>query len=172
MKNIAMIIANKGFQDEEFINPYELFLHKKYQVDIYSGQGWECFGVFGTYISDSLNFTEIDSKKYDAIIFIGWGWAYKEYNNNEDYLNLVNKTQHILAAICIAPSILSESWIFQGKEITWRDDGIWTEINRMKKYGAIYIPQDIVRDENIITASGPQAAMAFGHTIIEALEEK
>ena len=171
MKHILMIIANKGFQDLEFWNPYHLFLDKWYHIDIASGKGGECFWVFWTHIEHSLSFEEVEVKKYDALVFVWGGGTYEEYNNDPQYLALAKQAENILAAICIAPSILSKSWLFKGKEITGRDDGEGTEISIMKQNGAIFIPQDVVRDNNIITACWPEASVAFGHTIIEALEE-
>jgi putative intracellular protease/amidase len=42
MKHLLMIVANKDFQDLEFSNPYQLFLEKKYAVDLCSGKGGAC----------------------------------------------------------------------------------------------------------------------------------
>jgi protease I len=127
MKHLLMIIANQGFQDIEFSNPYHLFLEKGYTVDICSGKGGECFGVFNTHISDSLSFDEVQAEQYDALVFVGGGGAYNEYHNHPTYLALAKKAK-ILAAICIAPSLLAPSGIFKGKEVTGRDDGRCTEI--------------------------------------------
>jgi protease I len=135
MYNILMVIANHDFQDLEFSNPYQLFLDKEYTVDICSGKGGECFGVFTTYIEDSLSFDEVNPDNYDVIVFVGGGGAYSEYHDNEAYqalakqsLSSPNGETRILGAICIAPSLLASIGLFEGKEVTGRDDGKGTEI--------------------------------------------
>jgi putative intracellular protease/amidase len=55
--------------------------------------------------------------------------------------------------------------------VTGRDDGKGTEIAILEESWAKFIGQEVVRDGNIITANGPQASVAFGWKIIEALEE-
>jgi putative intracellular protease/amidase len=41
----------------------------------------------------------------------------------------------------------------------------------LESAGAKFIGRDVVRDGDLITANGPQASVAFGQKIIEALEE-
>ncbi|MDR2190356.1 MAG: DJ-1/PfpI family protein [Candidatus Peribacteria bacterium] len=70
--------------------------------------------------------------QYDALVFVGGGGAYEEYQHNEHYQTLAKQAK-LLAAICIAPSLLAPSGIFQGKELTGRDDGKGTQITLLKK---------------------------------------
>lgn len=178
MKHILIIVANRDFQDLEFGNPYHIFEQNECEISIASGEGGECFGVFGLKIADSLCFDEIDPKDYDALVFVGWGGAYEQYRWDTSYQALATEflssqtdTSKILGAICIAPTLLAESGIFAGKEVTARDDGEETQINFLKEHQALWRGGDVVRDRNIITASGPQASVAFGREIVEALEE-
>jgi putative intracellular protease/amidase len=55
--------------------------------------------------------------------------------DDERYLELAkqslfspNGETRILSAICIAPSLLAPTRLFEGKEVTGRDDGKGTEI--------------------------------------------
>lgn len=130
MRHVLMIVANRDFQDLEFGNPYRAFQQHGCKVSVASGEGGECFGVFGLKIEHSLRFDEIDVKDYDALIFVGGGGAYEQYWGDPRYLALATEflsaqatTSKILGAICITPTILAPSGIFKGKEVTARDDG-------------------------------------------------
>jgi putative intracellular protease/amidase len=83
-------------------------------------------------LSDSLSFDEVDAEKYDAFVFVGGGGAYQEYYNNPDYLELAKRAK-LLAAICIAPSLLASGGLLKGKEVTGRDDGRGTEITFLQE---------------------------------------
>lgn len=169
MKKILMIVANHDFQDLEFGNPYQLFQQQGYEIDIASWTGGECFWVFGRKIENSLKFDEVAPKDYDALVFIGGGGAYEEYLDDERYLELGRQAK-LLCAICIAPTLLAPTGRFIGKEVTGRDDGTETEIKFLQESWAKFIDQEVVRDGNIITANGPQASVAFGWKVVEALE--
>lgn len=166
-----MVVANRDFQDLEFGNPYQLFQQQGYEIDIASGLGGEAFGVFGRKIATTLKFDEVDVNNYDALVFVGGGGAYAEYLNDEKYLEL-GKQAKLLCAICIAPTLLAPSGRFEGKEVTGRDDGKGTEIRILEASGAKFREQPVVQDGEIITANGPEASIAFGRKIIEALEGK
>ena len=104
------------------------------------------------------------------VVFVGGGGAYNQYYKNPDYLELAKKAKSI-AAICIAPTLLSDSGLFVGKQVTGRDDGFWTQITYLKNQGAIYKDQPVVQDWNLITANGPQAAPQFARMITDYLQE-
>jgi len=122
MKKVLFIVANVGFQDYEFSVPYEVMKNAGYEVEIASGWGGKCRGVFMKSIEDSKKIIEVDPTRYDLLVFVGGGGAYDQYYKNSDYLELAKKAKSI-AAICIAPTLLSDSGLFVGKQVTGRDDG-------------------------------------------------
>ena len=64
--------------------------------------------------------------------------------------------------------ILANAGILEGKKAT-----VWySEAGRIEAKGAVYVNKSVVKDGNIITASGPQAAEEFGKTIAQTLFEK
>ena len=122
-------------------------------------------------IDETKAFSEVNAEEYDMVVFVGGGGAYDQYYKNSDYLELAKKAKSI-AAICIAPTLLSDSGLFVGKQVTGRDDGFWTQITYLKNQGAIYKDQPVVQDWNLITANGPQAAPQFAWMIADYLQEK
>lgn len=170
MAKLLFIIANAGFQDEEFWIPYTVLSEQGHHCEIASWKGGKCRGSFGKTIEKSLTFEEVQASKYAMLIFVGWGGAYKEYFQNEQYLNLAREAKAI-AAICIAPSLLSDSGLLQGKQATGWDDGFWTQIKYLQQNGAIFKDEEVVQDWNLITANGPAAATKFARTIADYLEK-
>lgn len=170
MAKVLFIVANIGFQDEEFWIPYNILSEQGHHCDVASWEGWKCRGAFWKTIEKSLTFEEVQVWDYDILIFVGWGWAYEEYFQNESYLSLSRQAKAV-AAICIAPTLLSDSGILNGKQVTGRDDWFWTQIQYLQNHGAIFRDQEVVQDWNLITANGPDAATKFAWTIVDYLEK-
>jgi len=168
-KNVLMIIASKNFRDEEFEEPYKI-LSKIANITIASSSLKEAKGMFGKVVKPNITINDVDVKKYDAIIFVGGSGA-TEYFENNVALEIAKKayeSDKIVAAICIAPVILANSGILNGKRATvW--DGNFTKM--LKEKGAIYTGKDVEIDGKIITANGPNAAKKFGEKIYEMLQK-
>lgn len=170
MKKVLFVVANVGFQDYEFAVPYEAVKNAGYEVEIASGRGGKCRGVFMKSIDVSKTLAEIEAKNYDLMVFAGGGGAYDQYYLDQEYLQLGQEAKAV-AAICIAPSLLSDARIYAGKQVTGRDDGLGTQIAYLQKNWATFVDQPVVRDGNLITANGPDAAEEFAEEILEFLAE-
>ena len=95
----------------------------------------------------------------------------KEYFNNKTALQIARQAaekEKILAAICIAPSVLANAGVLEGKKAT----SFASEAGNLRKAKAVYTGSGVERDGLIITGSGPAAATKFGQTIVNVLEEK
>ncbi|AHB41427.1 ThiJ/PfpI protein [candidate division SR1 bacterium RAAC1_SR1_1] len=170
MKNILFVIANKKFQDFEYRIPREILENEGHQITICAEHTGLCVGVFDHETTATIALKEAKGADYDAIIFVGGGGALRQYQNHPEYLRLATEAK-LLCAICIAPSIVSDSGVFKGKQVTGRDDeeGTWQQY--IENNGGIFIKKNVVVDENIITANGPQSATAFGNEIANALRK-
>lgn len=170
MKKVLFIVANIGFQDDEFGIPFSILSEQGHQCEVASGLGGKCRGVFMKSIEKSLKISEVKPEDYDILVFVGGGGAYEQYYQDFDYLALAKNAQAV-AAICIAPTLLSDAGIYQGKQVCGRDDGFGTQIAYLQKNGATFVDQDVVRDGNLITANGPAAAPKFAWAIVDYLKE-
>lgn len=132
MKKVLFIVANVGFQDHEFAVPYEAVKNAGYEIEITSGRGGKCRGVFMKSIEDSKKIIEVDPTRYDLLVFVGGGGAYDQYYLDSDYLHFA-KSAKAVAAICIAPSLLSDAGIYQKRQVTGRDDGFGTQVAYLQK---------------------------------------
>ena len=167
MKKVLFVIANNGFQDYEFATPYEYMLKNEIAITIAAGKTGECIWVFGTKTHADVEIHDVKPKDYDMIIFIWWGGAYTQYFRDEEYLKLGREAKKI-GAICIAPMILADAGILYGKKVTGRDQ--WkVQKNYIKKNWWIFVQEQVVVCDNIVTADGPDAASLFAMKCLDLL---
>ena len=110
---------------------------------------------------------KVKVEDYDAVIFVG-GVGAKEYFESEAAHKLAREAdekEKIVAAICIAPSILANAGILKGKKAT----AYPSEKTNLEAKGAVFVDENVVVDGRIITANGPGAAAEFGEAIVEGL---
>ena len=169
MAKLLFVVANVWFQDDEFWIPYQILSDQGYDIDVASGLGWRCRGVFMKSIDETKAFSQVNAEEYDMLVFVGWGGAYEEYFQNASYLDLARQAKAI-AAICIAPTLVSDSGLLQGKHVTGWDDGFWTQIGYLQHNGAIFKDEEVVQDGDLITANGPAAATKFAWAIVDFLK--
>ncbi len=165
-KSVLFIVAPQDFRDEEFFEPYKILTSYGAKAYIASKERI-ARSVFGKSLNVNLTLKEVSVDKYDAIIFVG-GPGTKVYFNDTEALRIAKEAYQknkIIAAICIAPSILANSGILEGKIVT----AFPSEKSNLEMHGAIYTGKDVEIDGNIITASGPFAAKKFGEAIAQKL---
>ncbi|MFH1421521.1 MAG: DJ-1/PfpI family protein [Planctomycetota bacterium] len=110
---------------------------------------------------------EVNPKDFDCIVFIGGSGAKKLFDN-EKILNLAKesvKENKVVAAICLAPSILANAGILEGKNAT----AFKSEKENLEKKGAKFVNKPVVTDGNLITAESPSDATKFAEAIIECI---
>lgn len=164
-----MIVAPNNFRDEELLEPKAAFEKAGMQVVISSKEVSVATGKLGAKIRVDKELSDVSIADYDALVFVG-GPGSTIYFDNQTALNLAQeaiKTNKILGAICIAPSILANAGVLKGKQAT----AFPSEEKNLRAKGAIYTKDAVVRDGNIITASGPAAATRFGEEILKALKD-
>ena len=171
MKKILFVIANQNFQDTEFQVPRSILEKAGFEIIIAAGQSGECVGKFGLKVKASISLPEITNlNDYIAVVFVGGGGAYEQYLNNPDYLRMAREAK-LVAAICIAPLLVSDAGVIQGKQFTVWNNNDNSQKNYIENNGGIYSAKAVVVDGNLITANGPQAAEEFAQNIISYLKK-
>ena len=84
MAKILFVVANVGFQDEEFSIPFELLSSQGHFCDVASWKGGKCRGVFFKTIEKSLKFEDVQVSDYVIVVFVGWGGAYEDVTGWDD----------------------------------------------------------------------------------------
>lgn len=169
MKKALFIIASQWYQDLEFWDPYKILLNAWIEIDIASDIKWKCYWAFWSSTESKLTIKEAKWTNYDVIVFIGWPWAYTTFQWDDNYLRLAKEAK-IIAAICIAPTIVSDSWLFKWKNVTGWDSG-WQQKHYIEQNWWIFTWKPVTVDANIITWNWPNAAQEFGQTILKKLNE-
>ena len=167
VKKVLMVIAPNDFRDEELFETKEILEKSNIDVTIVNSTGQPSKSMFGKIVTPDKNFYDVDTKDFDAIVFVG-GTGTKAYFNHNRTLELAKeffKSGKVVAAICIAPTILVNAHVLNGKKATCYP----SERNNVNAVGS-YTGSVVEVDGKIITGSGPEAASEFGERIVEALK--
>lgn len=171
-KTIAVIIAFRSFRDAEYFVPKEVLETAGAKITTVSNQTGTAIGADGGETEVDLLLSELKVADFDAVVFIG-GPRALEYLDNQESYKVAQETigqGKILAAICIAPAILANAGVLEGKRATvWTSAMDKSAVKILEDNGAIYEDKPVVTDGKIVTGSGPAAAQEFGEAIKELL---
>lgn len=168
-KKVLMLIAHQKFRDEELLHTKEVLVKKGASVTVASTNLTPARGMLGATYKPDVLLGKVDASQYDAVVFVGGSGA-EVYFNDPNALELARTAYSggkVVAALCIAPSILALSGILKGRKAT-----VWNGakyIGILRDNGAIYTAEPVTVDGRIITANGPQSARKFGQAIAKAL---
>lgn len=167
-----LIVAPVWYQDTEYLNTKAELEKAGIEVITAAKKAGICQGKLGGTTQATISLDDINVEDYDAIVFIGGSGAVRYQEDVQAHLTAQEAiTEHkVLAAICIAPTILAKAGVLEGKKATvWNEDGLQDKF--LEHEGAICTGESVTIDGKIITANGPQAATAFGKAIVKALKK-
>ena len=96
------------------------------------------------------------------------GGGSKVYYANLDASRIANEMRNkVVAAICLAPAILANAGVLEGKQATVAG----TEARTIEAKGAKYTGPGVTVDGNIVTANAPKSSRLFGRKIGELLKQ-
>ena len=169
-KRAVLIIASENFRDEELFKTKRELEKANVETVIASTRTGFLKGMLGNKAEAAILVNELSVDDYDAIIFIGGSGA-SQYFDSQVALNIARQAkdkQKVLAAICIAPTVLANAGVLDGVRAT----SFSSERGKLRKAGAKYTSAPVERDGLIITGNGPRAAGRFGKAIADALTGK
>ncbi len=164
MTKALIIIAKDGFQDLELRGVRNALLAAGFDVVLSSMDIGTCEGKFGSNERSEIALRDVVVTDYDRIVFIG-GPGAERLVGDIDVERVVHDTVEAglpLGAICLAPTILAEAGVLDGKKATVWDDGERTQIEILERNGATYTGESVATDGCVMTANGPEAAEEFG----------
>ena len=175
MKKIAIIIAFRGFRDEEYFIPKEILKVAGAEVTTVSTKSGTAIGADGGDVEVDILLENLNPADFDGVVFIGGPGCLKNLDNEKSY-RIARETisqNKVLASICISPVILAKAGVLEGKKATvWSSIMDKSGVKILKENGAIYQADLLVVDDKIITANGPAASKRFGEAIVEILTSK
>lgn len=168
-KKILLVVAPKDYRDEELSEPRAVFEGFGAVVTVASKGVAEALGSLGGKVTVDKDITVVSAGDFDAIVFVGGPGATVYFDDPavQKIARDAVQQNEVVGAICIAPSILANAGVLEGKQAT----AFSSEVPNLKAKGASYVVEDVVRDGKIVTASGPSTARAFGEKIAAVLDE-
>ncbi len=165
-KKIILVVASQGFQPHEYFGTKEVLENAGLQVLTASNKIGIAHSSDERETQVDMLVSDIDPELADGLFFIGGPGAMDHLNNETSY-QVLRKWQESgkpFGAICISPRILAHAGVLKGKKATgWNGDseleGVFSEFN------VNLSNENVIIDENIITANGPEAAEDFGRAI-------
>ena len=168
-KKVLMVIAPENFRDEEFMKPKEILEGSGAEITVASKGVKEATGMFGAKANVDLDISEVNVDDYDAVIFVG-GTGSSIYFDDSVTISIAKNAYEkgkVVAAICIAPSILANAGVLEGKNATsWP-----SQKENIEAKGGKYTGELVTVDGKIVTGRGPDAAEEFGRRIAEILSQ-
>jgi protease I len=172
MADVLLIVAN-NFQGIELDNTKTAIENLGFKTEIASSIKKPA-SMQGKVINADLVLENINISNYRAIVFIGGSGA-SVFFDNSVALDIARKSFEqgkVTAAICIAPIILANAGILQGRDATVWDSGSGEMVSQLEAHGAKFQNDAVVEDGKIITANGPDAATKFGKAIARLLKSR
>ncbi len=167
---VLMVLAPKNFRDEEYQKPRQVLEEAGFEIEVASKGVSEAEGTFGAKAEVDKDISQINVDDYLGVVFVG-GTGAAIYFEDQNALSLAKtafEKGKVVGAICIAPSILANAGILQGKKAT----AFSSEEGNLTAKGAQYTGELVTVDGKIITANGPQVAEEFGREIVDKLKNK
>jgi protease I len=171
-KHIALVIAFRNFQSQEYEQTKQELSHNGFSVTIVSTKVGLAKAGDGSIAKVEKAIDKLKIADYDAIILIGGQGAHSELDKESIYSIIRNAYNQgkVIGAICYSPRILAKAGLLKDKKATG-----WNEDNKLESifhtYGVLYTPEPVVIDSRIITADGPKSAKQFGKAIGNLLNQ-
>lgn len=168
-KRVLMVVAPENFRDEELLHTKEELERAGVKTTIASAKTGEVRGMLGAKIKSGIKLDQVKVDDYDGVVFVGGSGA-AVYFNDKRAISIASEAfskGKKICAICIAPVILANAGVLEGKRATVFDGDY---VRKIESKGATYTGKPVEVDGNIITADGPAAAREFGRTIAKGLE--
>lgn len=170
MANILFVLAPKGFRDKEYFTPHQILEENGHNLRTASTIVGDLTGADGGEASSTMHFNEVNVQEFDGVVFVG-GPGMIELVGNTEMTKLVKlffTSGKLVAAICVAVAILARADLIKDKRVAaWA--GVEDEI---KEAGGNFTENKVEVDQNIITASGPEAADVFANEIVNYFQNQ
>ena len=164
---MVYIILGKGFEEIEAIAPGDILRRARIPMKYVGIGGTEIEGAHGIVIHADLTIEELEYQSMEMIVLPGGGDGVAAIEANQRAMDAVTyavENHLIVAAICAAPSILGKRGWLNGKNAV-----CYPGFETVMEGASLKMDQQVVRDDNFITARAPGAAIEFGLELAGAL---
>jgi protease I len=167
---VLFVVSPERFRDEELLEPKRILEQHGATVTVASTRTGTAVGMLGARVAIECTVQQADAAAYDALAVAGGAGSPAHLWDCEPLRALARALYAAgkpVGAICLSPPVLARAGILSGKRATTFPAD--RAILELKRGGATYVEDAVVLDGTIVTASGPEAASAFGQTLAELL---
>jgi 4-methyl-5(b-hydroxyethyl)-thiazole monophosphate biosynthesis len=162
----ALFLLAKGFEELEFVAPYDILKRGGIEVETASISGEkEAFGAHGLGVLVDSLLSQIEGLPFDLLVLPGGGPGTENLMKSDSVKKLLIKSykaNKTIAAICAAPKVLANAGILKDHEAT-SYPSVRAEIEPHCKR---YLDVPVVISKNIITSKGAGTAAEFGFCLL------
>jgi protease I len=172
-KRVAILTEN-GFEQSELEEPKKALEEAGAEAQIVSPvkgkvKGWAKTD-WGKSFPVDVALSDADAEDFDALVLPGGVMNPDKLRQNEDALDFVRAffaAGKPVAAICHGPQTLISAGVVKGRRMT-SYESIQTDL---KNAGAIWVDEEVVVDNGLVTSRKPDDLPAFNQKMIEEIEE-
>lgn len=165
---VLEVIANTEFEPTEYKAVRSACENAGYQVVVANSSGKPSVSADGVTVPPDTTIADAKEADYAAVVLIG-GPGVNEYYNNAKLQSIVRDAAaagKVVGAICIAPVVLANAGVLNGKKGTvWPD-----EKERLAAAGCAVQGEQVVVDGKIVTAEGPDVAVEFADAVVKNIK--
>jgi protease I len=172
-KRVAALVEN-GFEQSELLEPKKALENAGAKEDVVSPQaskvkGWKHTN-WGEEVNVDVHLDKANPNDYDAILLPGGVMNPDKLRANERAIRFVQSfvdAKKPIAAICHGPWTLIETGAVRGRTMT-----SWPSLKTdLKNAHAIWVDQECVVDNGLVTSRKPDDIPAFNRKMIEEFAE-
>jgi len=128
--------------------------------------------TFGLTLKPSKLLQDIDLDDYDAIAIPGGFEPAGFYDDalSEPFLQVIkyfNQYDKPIASVCVSSIALGHAGILTGKKATTYHQLGGQRKHQLEQTGAVFVDRPVVKDQNIITSTGPGTALEVAFLLLE-----
>lgn len=170
MSRILMIVAQKGFRDEELLVPKEMLEKAGHTVRIASITRAKATGSRGLIVQPDMAVYEANPDFFECVIIVGGPGspALADEDAVTELIRSMSRKEKLVSAICLGPMSLAKAGVLAGRKATVFPDR--KAIVLIRECGGIYTTEPVVTDGRIVTADSPENAGPFAQELIDILK--
>lgn len=169
-KKVVLLIAHDGYQQVEYGVTREILASENIEVITASDEAGVAFAKDSSSTTVDITVQQILPMEIDGLFLVGGPGALTCLDTETVHHLLQNMMalNKPYGAICIATRILATAQVLGGKHATgWNEDHKLEAL--YKSHAVTYLPEPVVIDHMVVTATGPDAAQAFAQAILKVL---
>ncbi|WBQ19304.1 type 1 glutamine amidotransferase domain-containing protein [Sphingobium yanoikuyae] len=175
-KSIAILIAPKGTEEREFVQPRDAVVAAGGQITIISLEAGAAqtnnsdLDPGNTYAVDK-QVANVSAEEFDGLIIPGGTVGADKLRASQEVVALVRNfatQKKPIAAICHGPWLLVEAGALEERTVT----SFPTLRTDIENAGGNWVDQEVVVDEGIITSRNPKDLPAFCERLVEVFSQK